>query len=66
MVNLLEIETSVTQLSSDDFIKFREWFLAYEAMVWDEKIANNIQEDKLSSLANKAIAEFNAGKWSKL
>ena len=62
MKTLHELENKITQLSEEDYIKFREWFLTHESEKWDAKIEKDIAGGKLSLLANKAVQDFKDGK----
>ena len=66
MKDLLEIEDSVLQLSPTDFEKFSQWFWDYGYRKWDLKVEKDIEENKLSNIANTAINDFRAGKFNKL
>jgi hypothetical protein len=66
MKNLTEIEATVAQLPEGDFAKFRQWFWQYENEKWDSHIEKDVAAEKLTPLANKAIADFNEGQFRKL
>ncbi len=66
MANLLEIENFVAKLSPVDFKQFREWFFEYENQKWDKQIEADISSNKLLSLSEQAIEDFNKGKFAKL
>jgi hypothetical protein len=66
MKNLSEIEQSVAKLPEDDFAKFREWFWEYENEKWDDRIEKDIAAKKLDALANKALSDYNTGKYKTL
>ncbi|MEP7256094.1 MAG: hypothetical protein ABI666_09965 [Ferruginibacter sp.] len=61
MAKLSEIENSVTKLSENEYEKFRAWFWNYENEKWDEKIEKDISANKLSNIANEAIADYKKG-----
>ena len=66
MAELLEIENAVAKLSPLDFKQFREWFSEYENQKWDKQIEADINSNKLLSLSEQAIEDFNGGKFTKL
>ena len=66
MKNLSEIEQSVTQLPEGDFAKFRQWFWEYENEKWDARIDKDIAGKKLDALAQKALSDYNTGKYKTL
>jgi len=57
-----EIEQAITELSPREMARFREWFEEFDAQAWDEQFEHDANSGKLDKLANKAIADFNAGK----
>ena len=63
---LKELEDSVAKLSEADYLKFKEWFWAYENEKWDKQIAQDIAEHKLDALASKALQEFKEGNFKSL
>ena len=67
MINTVqEIQQAVSNLSVNEFQRFREWFAEIEAKIWDEQIEDDIQTGKLDQLANEAIQKFEAGQYAKL
>ena len=59
-----EIESAVSQLSRDDFVRFRGWFDEFDARIWDEQFENDVKSGKLDHFANQAIADFRAGRYA--
>ena len=66
MSNLSDIEQSVSQLPDEDFARFRQWFLEFENKKWDLQIEQDINENKLSNMANEAVADYKKGKFKSL
>ena len=66
MTNLSEIEQSVSLLPDEDFARFRQWFLEFENNKWDLQIEQDINENKLSNMANEAVADYKKGKFKSL
>lgn len=66
MATVQEIESAVTHLSEDQLAQFRQWFADYDAHSWDDKFEQDTKNGKLVSLANKAIADFRAGRFKEL
>ena len=66
MSNLSDIEQSVSRLPDEDFARFRQWFLEFENKKWDLQIEQDINENKLSNMANEAIADYKKGKFKSL
>ena len=61
-----EIEQAIAELSPRDMAHFRKWFEEFDAQVWDEQFEQDAKSGRLEKLANKAIADFNAGKAKEL
>jgi putative hemolysin len=61
-----EIEQAITELSPKELARFREWFEEFDAKVWDEQFERDAKSGKLDALANKALADFRAGKSKEL
>ena len=66
MNNLSDIENSVSRLPDEDFARFRQWFLEFENKKWDLQIEQDINENKLSNMANEAVADYKKGKFKSL
>jgi hypothetical protein len=66
MVTVQGIEQAVSQLSLEELARFREWFDAFDAKIWDEQFEADAKSGKLDRLTNQAIADFNAGKYREL
>ncbi|MBW6423098.1 hypothetical protein KX729_16690 [Rhizobium sp. XQZ8] len=62
MTKLEQIEKSVSELAPKEFEAFSAWFEEFQAARWDERIAADSGAGKLDALADKALADFRAGK----
>ncbi len=66
MSNVEDIERAVESLPPAELAKFRAWFEAFEAEVFDKKIADDALAGKLDGLAEQALAEYRSGYSRKL
>ncbi len=66
MSTVQEIQQAVSQLSGEEFARFREWFEKYEAEVWDQQFERDAKSGKLDKLANQALKDLRAGKYKEL
>jgi uncharacterized protein YcbX len=66
MYTVQGIENAVSQLSPEELARFREWFDEFDAKVWDEQFEADVESGKLDKLADRAIADFGAGKYREL
>ncbi|HWV55167.1 hypothetical protein [Pseudorhodoplanes sp.] len=62
MTKLEEIEQAVTQLTPDQLAKFRDWFEAFDAARFDEKIARDAKSGRLDALAERARDDYRKGR----
>jgi len=53
-----DLENAVSKLSPDQFAKFRDWFEAFDAARFDQKIERDAKAGKLDRLADQALADF--------
>ena len=61
-----EIEQAIAELPPSELARFRQWFEEFDAQTWDEQFEHDAKSGKLDKLANKAIADFRAGKAKEL
>ena len=62
MTKIEKIEQEIRELNGDELAILREWFLKYDADVWDRQIERDIRTGKLDQLAEEARADYKAGK----
>jgi len=62
MTTVEDIEKAVAELPVDQLAKFRAWFEEFEAARFDQKIERDAEAGKLDRLAERAIADFRAGR----
>ena len=60
-MTLSELEKTISELPPNDLSKFREWFLEFDAKNWDRQFEEDVANGGLDKLAEKAIAEHQAG-----
>ena len=61
-----DIEKAVAGLPPNELKKFRAWYEKFDSELWDKQIEADIKAGKLDTLAEKAIADHEAGKSTKL
>ena len=61
-----DIQEAVTQLSADDLVSFRSWYEDFDAKIWDEQFEDDVNAGRLDALADRALADFRAGKYEEL
>jgi hypothetical protein len=50
----------VKNLSITKLKEFRQWFISFDAEMWDEQIEKDAIEGKLDALAEEALNEYRA------
>jgi hypothetical protein len=65
-MSIYEIEQAITELPPHDLTRLREWFEDFDAKIWDEKFERDAKAGKLDKIAEKAVAEYRAGKSKEL
>ena len=66
MTKVEKLEREVQRLSPSELAAFRDWFRAYASDEWDRQIEQDVRAGRLDKLADKALAEHNAGKTREL
>ncbi|ACI56102.1 hypothetical protein GGI64_002863 [Rhizobium leguminosarum] len=66
MTKLEQVEKSVAELDKQEFEAFSTWFEALQAERWDRQMETDAASGKLDHLAEKALADFRAGKTKRL
>jgi len=61
-MSLLEIEKAIVQLPAAELNQLADWFAEYRAQQWDRQIEQDVKVGRLEALANKAKADFDAGR----
>jgi hypothetical protein len=62
MSRVEQIESDVRTLKPDELRAFRDWFLRFDAGVWDAQIEADIKSGKLKSMAERAIRDRESGR----
>ena len=57
-----DLEQTVAKPPPDQLAKFRDWFLAFDAACFDDKIARDAKAGKLGRPDGKALADFRQGR----
>jgi len=61
-----ELEKAVAGLPPDKLAKFRAWFEAFDAELWDRQIEEDAKNGKLDKIAKEALEDIKAGRFRKL
>ena len=66
MTTVQEIEKAVAHLPKSDLDKFRAWFDAFDAGVWDKRFEEDVQSGELDRLADQALDDLNSDRCTEL
>lgn len=61
-----DLEKAVAKLPPDELAKFRDWFAAFDAARFDEKIERDAKAGMLDRLAEQALADHAQGRTREL
>jgi hypothetical protein len=65
-MTVAEIESAIKKLSAREVSELSEWLAEFEAQIWDEQIAEDLQSGKLKSLIEEAEKNFAEGNYQSL
>ncbi len=60
------IEKEIRALSPEDLATLREWFLEYDAAVWDQQLEQDAHTGRLEGLAEEAVEAYRKRKTTEL
>jgi hypothetical protein len=66
MNNVEKIVNEIAGLSTDELAAFREWFLEFDAGVWDSQFEADAKAGRLDALAANALKDHAAGRSKEL
>ena len=64
MGTIKEIENAVRGLSAEDLSTFREWFVEFDAGLWDRQFEEDVTADRLDELAEEALRDLREGRYT--
>ncbi len=62
MTRVAELERAVRDLSPEDLRRFREWFVEFDAELWERQLERDIDAGRLDSLSEEARTEHREGR----
>lgn len=63
---LERISKEIEQLAPAELASFREWFLQFDAQLWDQQFEKDVDAGKLNHAAERALRDHQAGRSTKL
>ena len=61
MTSLHRLESQVAALPEQELRRFRSWFDEFDARRWDNALSADINNGKLDSFAEEALAQYGSG-----
>jgi hypothetical protein len=65
-VDTRSFEKAVEQLSPEELARFRAWFEAFDAQLFDAAVERDAQAGKVDALADEALAAYRTGRSKQL
>jgi hypothetical protein len=66
MSTVEEITGAVKRLPKKDLARFRKWFVAYDAAIWDQQLERDVATGRLDKFAREALRDYKAGRTTEL
>lgn len=66
MSNIHEIEEAIRVLGPSDLAKLRDWFLSFDAEVWDRQLEQDVEAGRLDRFAEEALRDLQEGRCNEL
>jgi hypothetical protein len=62
MTRVLTLKREIKELTRSELAALRKWFQEYDSAAWDKQIEEDALSGKFDKLAEKALADHNAGR----
>ncbi|MEW5981233.1 MAG: hypothetical protein AB1806_02555 [Acidobacteriota bacterium] len=62
MTTVAEIAGAVKRLPKKDLVKFRKWFVDYDAAAWDRQLQSDQSGGRLDAMVREARRDHRAGR----
>jgi uncharacterized protein YfaT (DUF1175 family) len=62
MSKVEQIEEQIKDLNPDELRSFRNWFVQFDAEIWDQQIKDDAKSGKLGSIAERALRDHETGR----
>ena len=66
MGDIENIEERIKELSPEELMAFRDWFVQFDAGAWDRQFEEDVKAGKLDRLAERALRDHAEGRSTKL
>jgi len=65
-MSAVQLEKAVTELSPEEFRKFRAWFADYDMVQWDKQIERDSATGRLDALMEEVVEDYRAGRTTEI
>lgn len=65
MSRVKDLESRIQELSAEELTAFREWFIKFDADIWDQELEADAKGGKLDGPAESALRNHSAGRSTK-
>ena len=66
MTRIQRLEQEIKELTPRELAAFRKWFQEYDATEWDKQIDEDARAGKFDNLAERALADHQAGRTTEM
>ena len=66
MTTVEHIAGAVKRLPKNDLARFRKWFAAFDAALWDQQLEEDAAAGRLDALAREALRDHRVGRTTEL
>ncbi|MDX6443073.1 MAG: hypothetical protein QOH71_147 [Blastocatellia bacterium] len=60
-MSVTEIQAAITELTSDDLANLMKWLDDYQAKLWEQQIAEDLEAGRLDAVLAEVDEEYEAG-----
>jgi hypothetical protein len=60
-MSVTEIQAAITELTTDDLAALMKWLDYYQAQLWDNQIAEDLEAGRLDAVLAEVDEEYEAG-----
>jgi hypothetical protein len=66
MSTVHEIEQAIRSLGSQELSALRDWFVAFDAEIWDRQLEQDVAAGRLDRFADEALRDLSEGRCTEL
>ncbi|HEX8325056.1 MAG TPA: hypothetical protein VF595_14220 [Tepidisphaeraceae bacterium] len=66
MPSIEQIQQDIERLTADELLELSAWMEAREAVAWDKRFEADVAAGKFDAMADRALADLDAGRCTEL